>query len=157
MTGTACMSVLMLLGCNRGPLLPCVDEDVSAGINVIGTFDYSGSWGFPLSGTITFEQDGDVVRVVDTTYDVGNDRRLMGEGTLVGNVLEITLVPQNGDTDYRADITFVFGSQGRDFCVLFSDTNGDAGDLGSYRGVRQLAELQELFGSAGRSRDGIEP
>lgn len=147
----------MLLGCNRGPALPCADEDTSAGIDVTGTFDYIGLDGFPLSGTIAFEQDGDVVRVVDTTYDVGNDRALMGEGTLVGNVLEITLVPQNGDADYRADVTFVFGSNGLEFCVVFSDTNGDVGDLGSYRGVRQLAELQELFGSEGRSRDGIEP
>ncbi len=151
------MSVFMLLGCSPTPLRPCVDEDPSAGVDVTGTFDYIGFDEFPLTGTITFEQDGDVVRVVDTTYDVGDDRALMGEGTLIGNVLEITLVPQNGDTDYRGDITFVFGSEGRDFCVMFSDTNGDVGDLGSYRGVRQLAELQEVFGSAQRSPNGIQP
>ncbi len=89
-----------------------------------------------MSGTITFAQEGDTVRVVNTTYDFGSDRALEGEAQLQGNTLLITLVPRNGDTDYRADVTFVFSGDGDEFCVSFSDTNGDAGELGSFVGVR---------------------
>jgi hypothetical protein len=77
-----------------------------------------------------------VVRITDTTYENSSDRRLEGEATLQGNRLDIQLVPQNGDTNYRADVLFLFSEDGNEFCVEFSDTNGDAGELGTYRGTR---------------------
>ena len=91
---------------------------------------------FLLRGTITFEQDGTRVRVTDTTYENAFDRALEGEGTLEGNRLLITLVPRNGETDYSAEVLFLFGDEGATFCVEFDDTNGDAGPMGTYRGER---------------------
>ncbi|HOB73395.1 MAG TPA: hypothetical protein PKG54_02615 [Phycisphaerae bacterium] len=115
---------------------PCPEENSAAVVNVAGVYRYFGTRPFLLIGTITFEQEGDLVRVTDTTYENSNDRRLMGEAVLQGNRLEIQLVPQNGDTNYRADVLFLFSEDGNEFCVEFSDTNGDAGDLGTYRGTR---------------------
>ena len=114
----------------------CADQDESATIDVSGLFRYSGNVVFSISGTIEFLQEGNTVHVLNTTYDLGDNRALMGEGTLVGNVLDIQLVPINGDTDFRADVFFIFNEDGNEFCVRFSDTNGDSGDLGSFTGRR---------------------
>ncbi len=118
------------------PSAPCANSNPAASIDVSGLYRYSASDLFNLSGTIELAQEGQTVRVVNTTYDFGNDRALEGEGTLVGNTLAIQLVPRNGDTNYRADVQFVFGADGDEFCVGFTDTNGDAGDNGSYIGRR---------------------
>ena len=112
--------------------------DPGAMLDVTGTFDFAGtSFAFGLRGTITFSQTGSSVDVTDTTYSNSPDRALMGTGTLVGNTLAIMLVPQNGDTDYEAEITFRFGDGGDTFWVAFSDTNNDVGSLGSYIGRRR--------------------
>jgi hypothetical protein len=129
--------VLLLgaVGCAdaRSPSGPtCADQDAGTSIAVAGTYRYSGA----LRGTITLEQTGSDVRIVKTTYENANDRPLVGAGTLVGNVLEARLVPENGDRNYEALVTFVFGDGGDSFCVSFSDTNGDRGALGSYTGRR---------------------
>ncbi len=105
---------------------------------VDGVYIYSGNSGaFPLRGLITFEQDGDTVRVLSTTYFNALDRSLKGETTIVGDTVTIRLVPVNGDTDFHADCTFVFSTDRNTFQVQFADTNGDNGPLGSYRGTRQ--------------------
>ncbi|MDH3590942.1 MAG: hypothetical protein OER88_03635 [Planctomycetota bacterium] len=109
-------------------------------VNVAGLFDYDGfapPLPFALRGTITFEQVGDLVRVVNVTYANANDRPLVGEATLNGRQLDIVLVPENGQTDFRADVTFIFSEDGNSFEVAFSDTNGDMGDLGDYVGTRR--------------------
>jgi len=106
-------------------------------VDVNGVYRYSGPGAYRLRGTITFEQVGATVRVIGTTYDNANDRELEGEGTIVGNRLDIVLVPINGDVDYSADITFHFSPDGNEFCCAFSDTNDDTGPMGSYIGVRE--------------------
>ncbi len=111
--------------------------------NVTGTYRYSSSTGYFLEGTVTFEQTGTTVRCTRTTYDNANDRELMGEGTLVGNRLDIRLVPINGDLDFSADVTFLFSPDGNRWCCSFADTNGDTGPLGSYEGVREW-DCEEL-------------
>jgi hypothetical protein len=111
--------------------------------NVTGTFRYSSSAGHSLRGTILFEQTGNTVRVTRTTYDNAADRELEGEGTIVGNRLDITLVPINGDLDYTAEVMFLFSQDGNRFCCAFDDTNGDVGALGSFEGVREW-DCEEL-------------
>ena len=106
-------------------------------VDVNGVYRYAGQNVYSLRGTITFEQTGTTVRVVGTTYDNANDRELEGEGTIVGNRLDLTLVPINGDPDYSADVTFHFSPDGSEFCCAFSDTNDDIGPMGSYTAVRQ--------------------
>lgn len=118
------------------PEVECANESESATPNVAGTFRYGGNSVGYLSGTITFEQEGDLVRVTETTYDVTLNREVIGEAYLVGNRLDIPLTPSNGATDYRADVTFIFSDDGSTFCVEFSDTNGDEGPLGSFTGER---------------------
>lgn len=130
-----------LMSCTINLSEPCVEENRSTEINVSGVFRYSVGdpldFSIPmLSGTITFAQEGDTVRVVDTTYDFAPGRALEGKAELEGNKLVIQLVPKNGDTDYVADIIFLFGEDGSEFCVEFSDTNDDSGALGSFVGVR---------------------
>jgi hypothetical protein len=120
----------LLAGCTCPPEIPTAKVDVS------GTYSYSGDSIFLLRGTITFEQEEDVVRVTGVTYENSRDRDLVGESVLRGNRLPITLVPKNGDTDYRADVTFLFSDDGETFCVEFSDTNGDAGGMGTYQGTK---------------------
>ena len=123
----------------------CADELEDATINVAGVFRYAGNGanaetgvGFSLSGTITFEQQGNMVRVTDTTYDFRSLRRLESEfADLRGNELFLDLVPTNGDADYQTAVKFVFSADGNEFCVEFMDTNDDQGALGSFRGVRQ--------------------
>ncbi len=123
----------------------CADQREDATLNVAGVFRYGGSGanaetggGFNLSGTITFEQQDNMVRVTDTTYDFGGLRRLESEfADLRGNELILTLNPINGDTDYQAAIKFVFSEDGSEFCVEFVDSNNDQGALGSFAGVRQ--------------------
>lgn len=124
----------------------CAVEDPQATVNVAGVYRYSGRGAnqdsgaeFGLSGTITFAQDGSRVRVTDTTYDFSGLRRLESDfAELQGNRLEAVLTPINGDTDYTAHVTFIFGDDGGTFCVAFEDTNEDAGGLGSFRGERLL-------------------
>jgi hypothetical protein len=144
--GACSLALLVLLGTaceDDEPIdLPsCPAHDTSASPEVAGTFRYE-SLVFGLSGEITFEQEGDLVRVTDTTYDQPDvaaiARSLEGEAMLDGNRLELSLVPKNGDTDYAADdVTLVFGPSGDDFCLLeFTDTNDDRGGEGSYTGTR---------------------
>ncbi|MEE9296728.1 MAG: hypothetical protein V3W34_17430 [Phycisphaerae bacterium] len=127
---------LLVTSCVVLPSGQCTPQDETAAPDVSGVFRYAAAEGFSLSGTIVFAQQGDTVRVLDTTYDFGTDRALQGEAQLEGNTLDIQLFPRNGDTDYRADVIFVFSDDGNEFCVAFSDTNGDRGDLGSFVGVR---------------------
>ena len=126
----------LLTGCPSDPAAPA--PAVIGTPHVAGTFRYQGgASGFFLRGSITFEQEDSTVRVVEVTYDNSNDRQLVGEGELDLNVLDIALVPENGDTDFEADCKFVFSADGSRFDVEFSDTNGDNGPLGSYVGTRQ--------------------
>ncbi len=130
----------LISGLNCAPArvaVPCEMPDVDASPNVAGIYDYFGVNPFAITGTITFEQEGDTVRVTDTTYDFTDNRRLMGEATIDGNTLAIPLVPINGETDYRADVIFRFSDDGDTFCVEYNDTNGDAGDLGDFQGRRR--------------------
>lgn len=131
--GAAMIALAAMTSCNE---IPCSDEKSDASVNVAGTFRYSGFTPGYLSGTITFEQEGSTVRIVETTYDFPGNREVIGEAQLNGNRLDVELTPKNGDTDYRADVTFVFSEDGNTFCVEFSDTNGDAGDLGSFTAER---------------------
>jgi hypothetical protein len=127
---------LLLAGCSSDPAAPA--PAVIGMPQVAGLFRYQGgATGFFLRGSITFEQEDDLVRVVAVTYDNANDRPLVGEAVLHGNVLDIVLVPENGDLDFEADCQFVFSADGSRFEVEFSDTNGDNGPLGSYVGTRQ--------------------
>ena len=123
----------------------CARANPNTAVNVAGTFRYSGTgtnqdtgFEFLLSGTVTFEQTDNMVRVSDSTYDFPGNRPVSGEFTeLQGNRVVMQLTPINGDTDFRADVTFVFTDGGDRFSVAFSDTNGDAGELGSFVGRRR--------------------
>lgn len=134
---TTALVLSTIMSCVPATTVPCATRASDGSINVAGTFDYFGTDPFAITGTIIFEQDGTTVRVVDTTYDFTDNRRLMGEATLNGNELTIALVPLNGETDYRADVTFRFSDDGGSFCVEYSDTNGDTGALGDFRGTRR--------------------
>jgi hypothetical protein len=116
--------------------LGCPAIDGAAAITAAGVYRYV-SAEFALSGTITFAQEGSLLRVTDTSYDTGNDRSLIGSAALAGNRLDIVLTPKNGDTNYTAQVSFVFSDGGRRFCLLgFSDTNGDTGQEASYLGAQ---------------------
>jgi hypothetical protein len=105
-------------------------------IRVEGTYLYD-SKTYALRGTITFVHTGDLVRITDTTYEMADDRPLVGEGTLRGARLDALLVPKNGDTDYHADVKFQFSDAGRHFRLLgFTDSNGDFGGEDCYYGDR---------------------
>ncbi len=110
----------------------------------LSTLDVSGTYQFvgeevpnTMKGTITFEQEGDLVRVTGTKYENNPSRELKGEATIKGTRLEIVLVPINDDPTYEAEVLFIFSEDGDTFEVSFTDTNGDEGDMGSYTGVRQ--------------------
>jgi len=140
--GLLAIPLLLAAACNSssdGSMAAAWDceELPLAVVDVNGTYAYSGSTGYFLRGTITFAQVGTTVQCIGTTYANSNDRELEGTGTLVGNRLDITLVPINGDVDYEADVTFLFSPDGSQFCCGFDDTNHDTGPLGSYLGVRQ--------------------
>lgn len=133
----------MVVGCagdglpKRTPPVECSEVAPDATPRVAGLFDYA-SQVSPVYGTIRFEQTGDEVRVTDTTYANANDRALEGTGALEGNRLRIVLAPKNGDTDYEAEVDFVFAEDGDTFCLLaFTDTNGDEGGPGSHYGRRR--------------------
>jgi hypothetical protein len=114
----------------------CSPIDDAARPQVAGVFRYESRL-FSLSGSIVFEQDGDLVRVVDTTYDQADDRALEGAALLEGNLLDVELSPRNGDPDYGARVRLVFEQGGERFCLLdFTDTNGDVGREGTYTGAR---------------------
>ncbi len=110
----------------------------------LSTLDVSGTYRFvgeevpnTMKGTITFEQEGDLVRVTGTKYENNPSRELKGEATIKRTRLEIVLVPINDDPTYEAEVLFIFSEDGDTFEVSFTDTNGDEGDMGSYTGVRQ--------------------
>jgi len=113
------------------------DELPAATVDVTGTYRYTGSSGHFLRGTITFVQTGTTVVCTGTTYDNSSDRELEGVATIVGNRLDITLVPKNGDLDYEAEVSFLFSPDGNEFCCGYADTNNDTGPLGSYNGTRE--------------------
>jgi hypothetical protein len=113
------------------------EELPAAVVDVTGTYQYTGTPGHFLRGTITFVQTGTTVVCTGTTYENSGDRELEGTATIVGNRLDMTLVPTNGDLDYEAEVTFLFSPDGNQFCCGYSDTNDDTGPLGSYTGVRQ--------------------
>ena len=128
--------LFLLAGCTDQGFFP--SENPVAMVDVTGTYDFSGSGPqFGLFGTITFQQTGNTVQVVSTTYANSNDRPLMGVAELAGNRLDIVLVPVNGDMDFEAQVTFLFTEDSEGFSVSFSDTNGDTGPLGSYQGARR--------------------
>jgi hypothetical protein len=132
------------------PTVTCAAPDAMASVRVGGTFRYA-SPEFALAGTITFAQEGSMVTVTDTTYDTGRDRALTGAAPLQGNRLDVALVPKNGDTNYRAEVSLTFAEGGSRFCLLsFSDTNGDTGGRGSYLGVRTSTPLPEAKKRVGR-------
>ena len=140
-SSAAGLFALFAAGCLGGesntPIL-CPAVDPGTAVTASGVYRYA-SGEFALSGTITFSQEGARVQVTDTSYDTGRDRSLIGAATLAGNRLDITLTPKNGDTNYTADVSFVFYSGGRRFCLLgFSDTNGDTGREGSYLGAQLM-------------------
>jgi hypothetical protein len=138
----AVAALTLASGCPVQPDVVCSEPDADATMHAAGTFRFGGSAdegpaaGGLLTGTITFEQEGEILMIVKTTYDYSSDRALVGQGVLVGNRAETVLVPENGDLDYVAHVTFVFSDDGNSFCVEFEDTNGDAGDPGSYTGIR---------------------
>ena len=132
------LGLLLAAGCTDGINILIPPENPAAMVDVTGTYDYSGNLPpFSLFGTITFQQAGDAVQVVSTTYGNSNDRALMGQAAIVGNRLDIVLVPVNGDTNFSANVTFLFTEDGERFVVSFSDTNGDMGSIGSYEGERR--------------------
>jgi hypothetical protein len=116
--------------CDQAPDPAATPADIS------GVYRYR-SLTYALRGNIAFTQTGARVSVGGITYDNADDRPLMGEADLVGNRLDVVLVPTNGDTDYRADVAFVFDQQATSFCLVsFSDTNDDFGGAQSYFGER---------------------
>jgi len=120
-------------------LEPCAAVSEDMVVDVAGVYDYTSPL-FNLRGTITFAQEGSSVRVLGTTYAAEDARSLVGEADLVGNRLELGLTPENGDTDYSADVTLVFEDGGSAFCLSqFTDTNDDRGGEGSYRGTKTPA------------------
>jgi len=135
--------LLTAVGClgDDSPLhVQCPAVDPQASVEATGVYRYL-SYEFALRGTITFEQQPGqrAVSVTDTSYDNAMDRALAGMATLQGNRLDITLAPRNGDTNYSAQVMFVFSDGGSRFCLLgFSDTNGDTGGIGSYLGSQVL-------------------
>ena len=113
-------------------------------VTALSTLDVSGTYQFvgeevpnTMTGTITFQQEEDLVRVTGTKYENNPSRELKGEATIKGTRLEIVLVPINDDPTYEAEVLFIFSEDGDTFEVSFTDTNGDEGDMGSYTGVRQ--------------------
>ena len=146
---TAALALWIPLGCTPSfvsvEVSECAEEDPDAAvIDVAGVFRYSGTGitgksgpTFQLSGTITFEQQGSMVRVSGSTYDNGALRSVQSEfAELSGNRIGLLLTPNNGDTNYRAAIKFVFTENGNQFCVEFTDTNDDHGKPGSFVGTR---------------------
>ena len=113
-------------------------------LGTLSVLDVSGIYQFvgeevpnTMKGTITFDQEGDLVRVTGTTYEDNPSRELKGEATIKGTRLEIVLVPINDDPTYEAEVLFIFSEDGNTFEVSFTDTNGDEGSMESYTGVRQ--------------------
>jgi hypothetical protein len=130
---------LLAAACTRTPARPACPAVADGGVTlaVNGVYRYASSL-FELRGTISFAQQGEVVQVTGTSYDnAPRDRSVVGMAPLAGNRLDVRLVPGNGDTDYTANVSFVFTEGGRRFCVReFSDTNGDTGGDGSFFGLQ---------------------
>jgi hypothetical protein len=133
------LALLPFVACTESDpvaLPQCSPIDGTVHPQVAGVFRYE-SRVFALSGSIELAQDGELVRVTDTTYDQADDRALEGEALLAGNLLDVELTPKNGDLDYSARVRLTFEPGGDRFCLLgFSDTNGDVGREGTYTGVR---------------------
>lgn len=136
---SSCLS--LVVGCGGEPAtpFPCATPDPAAQVEVNGAYRYSSSSSrYHLRGTITFAQAGSRVEVTDTHYDNARDRAVGGAADLLGNRYDVTMTPLNGDTNYTAQVSFVFGDGGKNFCLLgFTDTNGDTGGLASYFGFRE--------------------
>jgi hypothetical protein len=135
---------LLAAACTRTPPVRLACPAVADGgvtLAVSGVYRYA-SPVFALRGTISFAQQGDMVQVTGTSYDnAPRDRSVVGMAPLAGNRVDVRLVPQNGDTDYTANVSFVFTEGGRRFCVReFSDTNGDTGGDGSFFGLQVAGE-----------------
>ncbi len=134
---------LLAAACTRTPARPACPAVADGGVTlaVNGVYRYASPL-FELRGTISFAQQGEVVQVSDTSYDnAPRDRSVVGMAPLAGNRLDVRLVPRNGDTDYTANVSFVFTEGGRRFCVReFSDTNGDTGGDGSFFGLQVAGE-----------------
>jgi hypothetical protein len=137
------LSGLLAAACTRTPARPACPTVADGGVTltVSGAYRYA-SPVFELRGTISFARQGDVVQVTGTSYDnAPRDRSVVGMAPLAGNRLDVRLVPSNGDTDYTANVSFVFTEGGRRFCVReFSDTNGDTGGDGSFFGLHVAGE-----------------
>ncbi len=63
--------------------------------------------------------------VKPNTHSNPSNRELVGGADLTGNVLDIVMVPKNGDMDYTANVTLRFEADGSRFAGEFSDTNND--------------------------------
>lgn len=105
--------------------------------DVSGTFEWlaeiSGANTYTITGLIAFEQEGTRVSVGPNTHSNPSNRELVGEADLTGNVLEIVMVPKNGDTDYTANVTLRFEADGSRFAGEFTDTNNDFGPAYGFR------------------------
>ena len=143
---TVFAAALLLAACSGQPVPePLVSTGGPADGQITGIYLYQGmgvnaqtDQEFRLSGTITFEPDGNRVRVSATTYDGASLRPLDSEfGELDDDTVLLSLAPSNGDSGYRAEVTFVFSSDRSEFQVTFEDTNNDMGELGSFVGVFQ--------------------
>lgn len=137
------MLMMAAAGCDSTPPpapFACAKADPAAAVDVGGRFRYASNYrDFWMRGTILLAQTGKMVEVTETVYDNADDRPLKGAAELQGNRLDVSLVPINGDTNYRAEVSFTFGAGGANWCLLmFSDTNGDTGGLASYYGFREM-------------------
>jgi hypothetical protein len=104
-----------------------IEEDLTQTVNVEGAYDWVFNFFTLEFGTITFAQDGATVTATHTFHAFPTNRELSGQAELEGNRLVMAMTPKNGDTDYTADVTLLFSSDGSRFLADFADTNGDAG------------------------------
>ena len=110
---------------------PISAEPTASIPNVDGIYEWiaeiRGANTYTLTGTITFEQDGPTVSIANTIHSNPANRDLVATADLEGNVLNMMMVPRNGDTDYTADVTMRFTSDGARFESEFDDTHDDFG------------------------------
>ena len=118
--------MVVFSGC---PGQPIGENPDAKNVNVAGKF----SWGFNppvlVDGECTFELDGDTVLLVQNTHILPEFREVVGKGKLNGNVVEMTVRPSNGDTDYEAQLELIWSEDGSQFQCNFTDTNGDVGPV----------------------------
>lgn len=123
--------ISVIAGCSGRSITENPD---ATNVNVAGTYTWGGAPPVLVDGDCTFEMDGDAVRLVQNTHILPEFREVVGEGTLKGNVVEMTARPKNGDTDYEAYLEIVWAEDGSQFECNFTDTNGDVGPV---LGIRQ--------------------